>query len=64
MRNLGHKIKYVLDNTADTVGEGPGGRHDNDHADYRKIKILPTAAEFSSTDRPFYRRADAIYSVE
>ena len=65
VRNLGHKIKHVLESTsADTSAEGPGGRHDNDHSDYRKIKLLPTADEFSFTDRPFYRRADAINSVE
>ena len=65
VRNFGHKIKHLLDSTsADTSAEGPGGRHDNDHSDYRKIRILPTADEFSFTDRPFYRRADAINSVE
>jgi hypothetical protein len=65
VRKLGHKIKHLLENTsADTTGTGPGGRHDNDHADYRKIKVLPTADEFSSNDRPFYRRADAIESVK
>lgn len=26
---------------------GPGGRHDNDFADYRSINIVPTAAEVS-----------------
>ncbi|KAF9264160.1 P-loop containing nucleoside triphosphate hydrolase protein [Marasmius fiardii PR-910] len=30
-----------------------GGRHDNDFADFRKIEILPTAAEIRSTERPF-----------
>ncbi|KAK7181913.1 NFX1-type zinc finger-containing protein 1 (ATPase) [Paraphaeosphaeria sporulosa] len=65
VRNLGQKIKNFLENTsADITGTGPGGRHDNDHADYRKIKILPTADEFSSTERPFYRRADAMKSVD
>ncbi|KAL5421066.1 hypothetical protein PMIN04_005913 [Paraphaeosphaeria minitans] len=65
VRNLGHKIKHFLDNTStDTTDTGPGGRHDNDHTDYRRIRILPTADEFSSTERPFYRRADAIESVD
>eukprot|EP00955_Chlamydomonas_euryale_P117409 366472-Chlamydomonas_euryale.AAC.4 len=27
------------------IGLGPGGRHDNDHADYRNIDACPTAAE-------------------
>ena len=62
-RSLGYRIQHVLQ--AKTAGietdvHGPGGRHDNDHADYRKIAIYPTADELSSTERPFYRRADAL----
>lgn len=64
VRNLGHKIKQVLDNTSDGSADGPGGRHDNDFADFRKVKILPTPDEFASTSDPFYRRADAIELVE
>ncbi|KAF1974109.1 P-loop containing nucleoside triphosphate hydrolase protein [Bimuria novae-zelandiae CBS 107.79] len=65
VRNLGYKIKKILDNaSAHGAEEGPGGRHDNDFADFRKIKILPTPDEFSSTETPFYRRADAIESKE
>ena len=36
----------------------PGGRHDNDHADHRKISIMPTADELLSQERPFLRTAD------
>jgi hypothetical protein len=65
IRNLGQKIKHVLDSTSsDPTEEGPGGRHDNDFVDYHKIKILPTPDEFASAERPFYRRADAIDSME
>lgn len=65
VRNLGHKIKHVLDSTSsDAAEDGPGGRHDNDFVDFRKIKILPTPDEFASTERPFYRRADAMESTE
>lgn len=63
VRNLGHKIKHVLDSTADDSTDGPGGRHDNDFAQIYKVKLLPTPDEFVSTERPFYRRADAIASV-
>ncbi|KAF2277903.1 P-loop containing nucleoside triphosphate hydrolase protein [Westerdykella ornata] len=63
-RNLGHKIKHLLERTSKNSSEGPGGRHDNDFADFRKIKILPTPDEFASVERPFYRRADAIKEVE
>jgi hypothetical protein len=64
VRTLGQKIKHVLTSTCSNSEEGPGGRHDNDFADYRKIKLLPTADEFASHEQPFYRRGDAVDSVE
>ncbi|KAF1955358.1 P-loop containing nucleoside triphosphate hydrolase protein [Byssothecium circinans] len=65
VRNLGHKIKHVLDSTSsDVTQDGPGGRHDNDFADYRKVKIMPTTDEFESTDTPFYKQANAFESEE
>jgi hypothetical protein len=65
VRNIGHKIKHVLESTSsDGAEDGPGGRHDNDFANFRDIKILPTPDEFASTYRPFYRRGDAIGSVD
>lgn len=65
VRNLGQKIKHVLTNTSSNMAEdGPGGRHDNDFVDFRKTKILPTPDEFASNERPFYRRADAVHSVD
>ncbi|KAF9042774.1 P-loop containing nucleoside triphosphate hydrolase protein [Hymenopellis radicata] len=38
----------------------PGGRHDNDFADFRKISVLPTAQEVASTAAPFLRTSDVI----
>ncbi|KAF2189155.1 P-loop containing nucleoside triphosphate hydrolase protein [Zopfia rhizophila CBS 207.26] len=65
VRNLGQKIKHVLNTTSAIVSQdGPGGRHDNDFVDFRKIKILPTPDEFASAERPFYRRADAVHSMD
>jgi hypothetical protein len=64
VRILGQKIKHILSNTSTDSTDGPGGRHDNDFADYRCIAILPTPDEFASNERPFYRRADAIDSAE
>jgi hypothetical protein len=64
VRNLGHRIKHVLDSTSSSSAEGPGGRHDNDFADFRKVKILPTPDEFASTATPFYRRANDVQSIE
>ena len=60
VRNLGQKIKHVLRSTSGDLVDGPGGRHDNDHADFRRIKMLPTSDEFASKGRPFYRRADVV----
>lgn len=64
VRNLGHKIKHVLGSTSSDSADGPGGRHDNDHADFRKIRILPTPDEFASNDAPFYRRADVVEAAD
>lgn len=63
VRNIGHKIKHVLDSTSDESADSPGGRHDNDFAQIHKIKLLPTPDEFASSEHPFYRRADSIASV-
>ncbi|KAF2742814.1 P-loop containing nucleoside triphosphate hydrolase protein [Sporormia fimetaria CBS 119925] len=63
VRNIGHKIKHVLDSTSDDSTDGPGGRHDNDFAQIQKIKILPTSDEFASSEHPFYRRVDSITSA-
>jgi hypothetical protein len=61
---LGQKIKHVLLTTScETLqdnGIGPGGRHDNDFVHFREIAILPTADELSSSEQPFYRRADTV----
>lgn len=59
VRKRAHRIKHIVD-TMNTTSKpdagGPGGRHDNDFADIRKIAILPTPDELASKD-PFLRRA-------
>ena len=64
IRTLGYKIHNVLLTKSSTMPvdpeSAPGGRHDNDFADFRKIAIYPTADELLSTEKPFYRRADAV----
>ncbi|RAL15897.1 P-loop containing nucleoside triphosphate hydrolase protein [Aspergillus homomorphus CBS 101889] len=65
LRNLGHKIKYLLDmrssaSTLLTTEDTVGGRHDNDFADFRLIAILPTTDELSCAEKPFYRRVEEI----
>lgn len=68
-RTLGYRIQSVLQSLNSKlplsgIGTGPGGRHDNDFADFRKIAIYPTEDELLSQDKPFYRRADAIEEAE
>lgn len=61
-RILGIKIEHALPLAASELLQDaevkPGGRHDNDHADYREISIIPTPDELLSKDRPFFRTAD------
>ncbi|CCM06492.1 uncharacterized protein FIBRA_08761 [Fibroporia radiculosa] len=56
---IGQKIKDILStfNPAipDDIGFTPGGRHDNDFADFRSISVLPTADEITSKERAFLR---------
>ena len=64
VRNVGQKIKHIA-SIFDSSNEpestyGPGGRHDNDFADFREIAIHPTADELMSEERPFLREAQEI----
>lgn len=45
-------------------GLGPGGRHDNDFANYRDIATLPTRGELLSTKKPFYLHASSIMEAD
>ena len=68
VRSVGHKIKHIVDTCS--VGAvldpelRPGGRHDNDQADFRKINILPTADEVTSKEQPFIRTAAEVDNVD
>lgn len=68
IRTYGHKIKHVLNTRCVSVvydqGSVAGGRHDNDFEDFRQVAIFPTADEFLSTEKPFYRRAEAIVEAK
>ncbi|KAN0082413.1 hypothetical protein V8E55_008208 [Tylopilus felleus] len=59
IRTHGHLIKHILSSngtvTLYDALNGPGGRHDNDFADYHDIAILPTADEIMSRKPPFLR---------
>ncbi|KAI1455995.1 P-loop containing nucleoside triphosphate hydrolase protein [Annulohypoxylon moriforme] len=42
----------------------PGGRHDNDFANYYDMSVLPTCAELQCTERPFYLQASTMLGWE
>jgi hypothetical protein len=66
VRTRAQRIIHIVD-TITTRNEfdegGPGGRHDNDFADIRKIAILPTPDEVVSKD-PFLRRAADVHEYD
>ncbi|EJD38161.1 P-loop containing nucleoside triphosphate hydrolase protein [Auricularia subglabra TFB-10046 SS5] len=55
----GHSAADVSDAQA-----GPGGRHDNDFADFRQIAILPTALEVGCQQAPFLRTSGALDAMK
>ena len=60
VRGLGHKLKHIVEIVVNPAGEsdyGPGGRHDNDHVEFRKIDVMPTADEITSKEPAFMRTA-------
>ena len=65
-RTAGYKIQHILDTYAQpnletlVVDAAPGGRHDNDFSDFRKISILPTPDEIQSTENAFLRTSDVL----
>lgn len=68
-RKIGYKIQRRLQlraspNSKSNDGYAPGGRHDNDFEDFRKIAVYPTTDEFLSTERPFYRKAKEVFETD
>ena len=64
IRTTGQKIKRVLETFTPISTSGPGGRHDNDFEDFRKISILPTADEIKSTEPAFIQSSDVLEKPE
>ena len=64
IRTIAQKIRHVISahtlSTFVAEDHGPGGRHDNDFEDFRRIAILPTADEITSKDPPYYRTSDEL----
>lgn len=67
-RELAYKIQKVIAMKTAPVSVdetfSPGGRHDNDFADFRKITIYPTADELLATQKPFYLRMRDVFYAE
>ncbi|KAM0259649.1 hypothetical protein ACHAQJ_003228 [Trichoderma viride] len=69
VRTLGYRIKKVIQvrkspaTASVKMNYSPGGRHDNDFADFRQISIFPTADEVSSREDPFLQRLDDVFEV-
>ncbi|TVY17684.1 NFX1-type zinc finger-containing protein [Lachnellula arida] len=67
-RRIGYKIQHSLqlnpDQNSPDADARPGGRHDNDHVDYRQISIMPTRDELLSQERAFFRTADFLDDPE
>jgi hypothetical protein len=63
-RSNGYKIEKILQAKSSSNSTGltfsPGGRHDNDFEDFRKIRIYPTTDEFLSTKQPYYLRTKEV----
>jgi len=66
-RGYGYRLEKLARLLATTgspnVPGGPGGRHDNDFEDFRKIAVYPTRDELLYTAMPFYRLAADITQV-
>ncbi|KAL6694498.1 P-loop containing nucleoside triphosphate hydrolase protein [Trichoderma pleuroticola] len=69
VRTLGYRIEKVIQlrkgpaTASVKINYSPGGRHDNDFADFRKISIFPTADEVSSKEEPFLQRLDDVFEI-
>ncbi|KAK2597595.1 hypothetical protein N8I77_012373 [Diaporthe amygdali] len=68
-RKIGYRIQRLLQlrtspNSKSVDAYAPGGRHDNDFEDFRKVAVYPTTDEFLSAERPFYRRAKEVFETD
>ncbi|KAK6193303.1 hypothetical protein LQW54_012604 [Pestalotiopsis sp. IQ-011] len=68
LRDVAYKLQKIMDNKTKTQsspeGYSPGGRHDNDFADFRKIAIYPTTDELLSANRPYFLRMEDVFNAE
>ncbi|WZH47640.1 P-loop containing nucleoside triphosphate hydrolase protein [Fusarium acuminatum] len=67
LRKIAYRIENVIkifsQPEAVTDGVKPGGRHDNDHSDFRQISIYPSPDELLSTDPPYLQRLADVFDT-
>ncbi|KAJ4166175.1 hypothetical protein NW765_007402 [Fusarium oxysporum] len=67
VRKIAYRIDKIIKIFAqpETASSGvtPGGRHDNDHANFRDISIYPTSDELLSTDPPYLQRLGEVFDT-
>jgi hypothetical protein len=67
VRKIAYRIENVIKifSQPEAVGDGvkPGGRHDNDHSDFRQISIYPSPDELLSTDPPYLQRLADVFDT-
>ncbi|KAJ3834013.1 P-loop containing nucleoside triphosphate hydrolase protein [Lentinula raphanica] len=64
IRNVHAILATPPTNAVSQEDHPPGGRHDNDFADFRHIAILPTSDEIACTTPPFLRVSAALDDPE
>ena len=70
LRRLGYKIQEAICSLAtsehqiDHLASKPGGRHDNDFEDFRKIAVFPTTDELLAEQPPFMLPADTVLDTD
>ncbi|KAF9765394.1 hypothetical protein IL306_002338 [Fusarium sp. DS 682] len=67
VRKIAYRIDKIIKIFAQpetaTNGVTPGGRHDNDHGNFRDISIYPTSDELLSTDIPYLQRLADVFDT-
>ncbi|KAF5983131.1 hypothetical protein FBULB1_3920 [Fusarium bulbicola] len=67
VRKLAYRIDKIIKIFAQpeiaSSGVTPGGRHDNDHANFREISIYPTSDELLSADPPYLQRLGEVFDT-
>ncbi|EJU00451.1 NFX1-type zinc finger-containing protein 1 [Dacryopinax primogenitus] len=66
-RSIGYRLKHFVETCSvgadPDLENGPGGRHDNDHVNFREIAILPTTDEIHCKTPVFLRTAVEVEDI-